>query len=188
MTLVGVYIRIVDSTKPTHQIPHLVPNSLLIQEISYQTYVNGVVSSLQQNKKGLWPPFPLIIPVCKIENFKQAKEEVSVLAYYKFREVSFRRHDPQGKLKEWLQQVGFIWSNSHEDLFLGELSQQQVLVKSRIPTPDQMSKIEKEAETKKTIEEKNRVSSEQKNLIKIEDVEESSSSSSIPMYSIDYDR
>ena len=51
-----------------------------------------------------------------------------------------------------------------------------------------MSKIEKEAETKKTIEEKNRVSSEQKNLIKIEDVEESSSSSSIPMYSIDYDR
>ena len=70
------------------------------------------------------------------ENFKQAKEEVNVLASYKFKEVTFRRHDPLGKLEENLQQVGFIWSYSHEDLFPVELSQQQVLVKSRIPTPD----------------------------------------------------
>jgi hypothetical protein len=84
--------------------------------------------------------------------------------------------------------VGFIWSYSHEDLLPRELSQQQVLVKSRIPTLDQMSKIDKEAETKKVVEENNRVASEQKNLIKIEDVEESSSSSSMSMYSIDFDR
>jgi hypothetical protein len=36
-----------------------------------------------------------------------------------------------------------------------------------------MSKIYKEAEIKKSIEEKNRVASERKNLIRIEDVEES---------------
>ena len=70
MTLDIVYIRIVGSTKPSHWLPHLVPDTLLIQEISYQTYVNGVVASLHQNKKGLWPPFPLITLVCKIENFK----------------------------------------------------------------------------------------------------------------------
>ena len=63
-------------------------------------------------------------------------EEVNVLSYYKFREVSFRRHDPQGKLKEHLQQVGFQWSYSHEDLLPGELSQQQVLVMYMIPTSD----------------------------------------------------
>ena len=52
-----------------------------------------------------------------------------------------------------------------------------------------MSKIDKEVETKKSIEENNKVASEQKNLdIRIEDVEESSSSSSMSMYSIDYDR
>ena len=84
--------------------------------------------------------------------------------------------------------MGFIWSYSHEDLLPRELSQHQVLVKSQIPTPDQMSKIDKEAEIKRAIEEKNRATSEQKNLIRIEDVEESSSSSSISMYSIDYDR
>jgi hypothetical protein len=70
MTPIEVYIRIVGSTKPLHWLRHLVPNSLLLLEISYQTYVNGVAASLHQNKKGLWPPFPLITLVCKIENFK----------------------------------------------------------------------------------------------------------------------
>ena len=51
-----------------------------------------------------------------------------------------------------------------------------------------MSKVDKEAETKKFIEEKNKVASEQKKLIRIEDEEESSSSSSMSMYSIDPDR
>ena len=50
-----------------------------------------------------------------------------------------------------------------------------------------MTKVDKEAETKKPIEEKNKVASEWKNLIGIENVEESSSSSSMSMYSIDSD-
>ena len=82
-------------------------------------------------------------------------------------QVTFKRHDPQGKLKEHLQQVGFIWIYSHEVLLPGELSQQQVLVKSQIPTPAQMSKVDKQAETKKAIEEKNKVASQHNNLIRI---------------------
>ena len=77
-----------------------------------------------------------------------------MLTSFKFIEVSFRRHDPQGKLKEHLQQVSVIWSYYHEDLLPGELSQQQVLMKSRIPTPDQMTQIDKEAEIQKAKEEK----------------------------------
>ena len=122
MTLTGVYIRIAGSTKPPHWLPHFVPNSLLLQEVAYQTFINGVVASLHKHK-GFWPQFPLITPVRKIENFKQAKEEVNILSSYKFQEVSFRRHDPQEKLKEHLQQVGFQWSYSHENLLPGELSQ-----------------------------------------------------------------
>ena len=79
----------------------------------------------------------------------------------------------------------FLWIYSHEGLLPEELSQQQVLVKSQIPTPDQISTVDKEAETKKSIEEKNKVASERKNLIRIEGVKESSSSSSMSMYSID---
>ena len=51
-----------------------------------------------------------------------------------------------------------------------------------------MSKVDKEAETKKSIEEKNKVASEWKNLIRVEDEEESYSYSSMSMYSIDSDR
>ena len=61
--------------------------------------MDGVAVSLYQNKKGLWPMFPLTTNVCNIENLKQARDEVGVLTSYKFREVTFRIHDPQGKMK-----------------------------------------------------------------------------------------
>ena len=100
MTPARVYIRIAGSTKPPNWLPHFVPDSLLLQEIAYQTFINGVAGSLHKHKKGIWPQFPLITPMGKIENFKQAREEVCILSSYKFQEVSFRRHDPQEKLKE----------------------------------------------------------------------------------------
>ena len=111
-----------------------------------------------------------------------------MLASYKFKEVTFRRHDPLGKLKEHLQQVGFIWSYSDEDLLLGGLSKQQVLVKSQIPTPDQMIKINKEAVIQKSKEKKNKDAIERRNIIRVEDEEESSSSSSMSMDNLNSDK
>ena len=55
-------------------------------------------------------------------------------------------------------------------MFPGELSQHQVLVKSWMPTPDQMNKIDKEAEIEKAIAEKNITVIERKNIITIKDV------------------
>jgi hypothetical protein len=121
--------------------------------------------------------------VCKIENFKQARDEVNLLSSYKCQEVSFRRHDPQVKLKKHLQQVGFQWRYSQEELLPGELSQQHILVKSRIANPDQMFQMDKEVELKRAIEVKNKASSERINIVRIED-EESSSSSSMSLYNI----
>ena len=70
MTLDGVYTIISSSTKAAQWLPYFVPDALFLQEISYQTYVNGVVSYLHRNKNGLWPHFPLSTKVCKIQNFK----------------------------------------------------------------------------------------------------------------------
>ena len=85
MTQFGVYIKISGSTKLPHWLPHFVLDSLLLQEISYQTFVNVVVASLHRNNKGLWPQFPLIKPVFKIEKFEQARKEVNLLSSYKFK-------------------------------------------------------------------------------------------------------
>jgi hypothetical protein len=62
---------------------------LLLQDISYQTYVNGVAISLHKAKKGLWPPFPLSTEVHRIENFKQDKEDVGIFSSFRLKEVSF---------------------------------------------------------------------------------------------------
>jgi hypothetical protein len=73
-------------------------------------------------KKGLWSSFPLSMGVHRIGKFKQAKEEVGILSSFRLKEATFQRNDPQGKLKENLQQFGFTWSYAHEDLLPGELS------------------------------------------------------------------
>jgi hypothetical protein len=53
MTPIRVDIRISGSTKPPHWLPHFVPDALLLHEISFQTFVNGVAASLHRNKKGI---------------------------------------------------------------------------------------------------------------------------------------
>ena len=84
----------------------------------------GFLLFIETRRVFVWPPLPLSIGVHRIENFKQSKDEVGILASFKFKEVSFGRHDPQGKLKEHLQQVGFVWIYAHEDLFPREFIQQ----------------------------------------------------------------
>ena len=70
-------------------------------------------------------------------------------------------------------------------MFPGELSQQQVMVKSQILIADKMTNVDKEAEIQKAIAKKSKDAIEGKNIIRIEDEEESSSSSSMPMYNLD---
>jgi hypothetical protein len=63
-----------------------------------------------------------------------------------------------------------------------------VLLKSNIPTPDQMVQIDKEVERQKSELEKSKSSLEWSKPIRIEACEEDSSSASMPMYKFDSDR
>ena len=92
MTLEGVYIWMIGSTKAQHWLPHFIPDKLLFQEITYQAFINGVVASLIKEKNIAWPPFPLSTKMCKIETIKQPKDEVNMLSSFRFREMSFHRH------------------------------------------------------------------------------------------------
>jgi hypothetical protein len=132
-------------------------------------------------------PFPLSTRIWKIENLKQAKEEVNILSSFEFKEIIFRRLDPQGKLKEYLKQVNFTWKYSHEDLLPRELSQQRVLVKYKIPTPEQMIQVDKEVERQKVDIERSKAITKRKMLPRINDQDKDTSSSSVSMYDIDFD-
>ena len=61
-------------------------------------------------------------------------------------------------------------------------------MKSKIPTPDQMTQIDKEVEIHKVKAEKSKVVIERRNIIWVEDEEEESSSSSMSMYGLDSDK
>lgn len=60
-----------------------------------------------------------------------------------------------------------------------------MLLKSKIPTLDQMVQIDKEAERQKSKLEKKKVTMKQRNPIRIKDCEEGPSSSSMSMYNLD---
>ena len=62
-----------------------------------------------------------------------------------------------------------------------------MLLKSKIPTPNQMVQIDKEAERQKSKLEKRKSTMEQRNPIRIEDCEESLSSSLMSMHGLDSD-
>ena len=64
MTPDGVYLRMIGMTKAPHWLPHFIPDKLLLQEIDYQTHINGVSSTLIKAREGAWPPFPLSTKVC----------------------------------------------------------------------------------------------------------------------------
>lgn len=114
MTPDGVYMRMINITKDPHWIPHFIPYKLMLQEIAYQTHINNLSASLIKSRKGAWPPFSLSTKVCRMENIKPAKGEVSIISSFKFREEIFRRHDLEGLLKRHLKQINFIWPYADE--------------------------------------------------------------------------
>ena len=166
----------IGSTKAPHWLPHFIPNKLLLQEITYQTIINGVSTSFFKAKKGDLPPFPLSTKMCMIKTVKKSKDEVNVLSFFRLREIIFRRHDLEGLLKEHLKQINLTWPYSHEELFPRELSQQVILVNSKILTLEKMMQIDKEVEKKKVRTENGKANIEQ---------DSSPSTQSVSLYNID---
>ena len=70
MTLDGVYLRMIGRTKDPYWLPYFILYKFLLQEIAYQTHINGVSTSLIKARKGSWPPFPLSTKVCRMDNIK----------------------------------------------------------------------------------------------------------------------
>ena len=66
------------------------------------------------------------------------------------------------------------------------MSQQQVLLKSKILTPEPMIQVDKEAKRQKSKSEKNQDSTKRNILPRVKDYEEDSSSSYMPMYSLHF--
>lgn len=53
------YIRVFGSITSPHVLPYYVPNKLLGREIVYETAGDDITKTLKEQKKSIWPTFPL---------------------------------------------------------------------------------------------------------------------------------
>jgi hypothetical protein len=65
------YIRVYVATKSPNLLPKFIHDSLILQEIAYQTLVNGVGTPLNREKNIILPPLPLYVGAY---SFKDVKE------------------------------------------------------------------------------------------------------------------
>jgi len=69
------YISVFGNTADPHVLPLYVSNKLLARYISYQTMGKGLTKVLKDNKKSLWPSFPVKCIYFSLENSIHATNE-----------------------------------------------------------------------------------------------------------------
>ena len=89
------YIRVYGSTTDPHALPLYVSNKLLAREIAHQIVRKGLTKTLKDNKKSLWPPFPIRCGSFSLENFNHANKELLNLESLRFHTLPKRQFDPE---------------------------------------------------------------------------------------------
>jgi hypothetical protein len=77
----GTYIRIYRATKAPHLLPRFVPDKLVLQEVAYQTMINGVRAMLYQDKKAILAPTPIMDRLLLIHK-PPSKPKMKWIHYY----------------------------------------------------------------------------------------------------------
>ena len=98
---------------PPNIFPLYVIENIVLLEIAYQDYVNRVGSILENNKKSMWPSFPLIFDSYVIEFSREMEKEVPSLKNIHFGNKLFKRQDPELVLYIHFQLLNFV-SYTHE--------------------------------------------------------------------------
>ena len=90
------YRRKIGATTSPYILPKLVIDKLVLQEIAYQTFINGPGAILSVAKKALFPPilsiakkalfpsFLVLIGAYDISNIKDGKEEAYTIEFFHF--------------------------------------------------------------------------------------------------------
>jgi hypothetical protein len=68
----NTYLKVYGAMKSLHLVPRFVLDRLVLQEVAYQTIINGVGEMIYRDKKVIWPPLPLYIGSYFFANTKKA--------------------------------------------------------------------------------------------------------------------
>jgi hypothetical protein len=99
MTPDGVYIRILRSTKAPHLLPHFIPNTLLLQQIAYQSDANDVDASLHKDQRIFGILFPYQHEFKQLKNLNIPKNKLVFCSNSDSKRLLFEGMIPKENLK-----------------------------------------------------------------------------------------
>lgn len=88
------YIKVFGSTLDPHVLALYVSDKLLAREIAHQTVGKGLTKTLKDNKKSLWPSFPIRCGYFSLANFNHATLESLSLESLRLHTFPKRKFDP----------------------------------------------------------------------------------------------
>ena len=87
-------IKVFGSTTDPHVLPLYVSNKLLAREIAYHTVGKGLNKVLKDDKKSLWPSFPVKCGSFDLANFVHATKESTQMEALRLHTLPKRKFDP----------------------------------------------------------------------------------------------
>ena len=78
-----------------HLLPRIVPDHMVLQEISFQMVIDGVFPKLTKHKKDAWPKFSLNLDYLVLQNSTHVVVLGKQISIMNSREVPKRMHDPK---------------------------------------------------------------------------------------------
>ena len=96
-------------------LPKVVPDRLVIEEISFQIVIEGVYKKLAGPKRRVWPKFPQNLGPLSIPTSTWAAELSDHIVSLKLGFSSKRKHDPKGWVDARLRKNNFKAGYIHEE-------------------------------------------------------------------------
>ena len=130
------YIRIF-SSNATHMLPKVVPDRLVLEEISFQMVTEGNYKKCTAPKRKVWPKFPLTLGSLSIPTSTWETELSDHIVSLKLGFYNKRQHDPKGIVDFHLKQNHFKIGYTHEEtpddfIYQGVETFSEVLAKDEI--------------------------------------------------------
>lgn len=137
-----IYIKVFRCIATPHLIPKYVPDQLIIKETSYHNVIIGYIVVMSCNSKRMQSRFLIKVGHFSLINFPQSKKEVEAFEELKLLPVVFKRHDPNGIIKNHYTSIRLSMNYEHDpylcdSLYQGALSYDEVLERKRRQNPSQ---------------------------------------------------
>ena len=112
------YIGVFGSIASPHVLPFYVPNKLMAREIAYQTTSEGGMrKTLKEEKKAIWPTFPLQCGEFALHDLGHAFKEAEIMLSQQLPKFPGRQNDPFDTVKDFTTMVKIKVVSNEEDAF-----------------------------------------------------------------------